>query len=141
MSYYKVGLDNELGDLYERLSKETNEDIQDILKSEIDLVEQKIADYDVMANITGYFNGLSLALRRVMLNSQYDAAVMVNKVRAKYGDTKVPEGLEEKLREASNKIKDLNKQIENLKKESQKSSDSEAVNDIKYKIGGSGLGK
>ena len=131
MSYYKVGLDNELGDLYERLSKENNEDIQDILKSEIDLVEQKIADYDVMANITGYFNGLSLALRRVMLNSQYDAAVMVNKVRAKYADTKMPEGLEDKLREASNKIKDLNKQIENLKKEAQKSSDSEAVNDIK----------
>jgi hypothetical protein len=131
MSYYKVGLDNELGDLYERLSKETNEDIQDILKSEIDLVEQKISDYDVMANITGYFNGLSLALRRVMLNSQYDAAVMVNKVRAKYADTKMPEGLEEKLREASNKIKDLNKEIEKLKKEAEKSSDSEAVNDIK----------
>lgn len=131
MSYYKVGLDNELGDLYERLSKETNEDIQDILKSEIDLVEQKIADYDVMANITGYFNGLSLALRRVMLNSQYDAAVMVNKVRSKYADTKMPEGLEDKLREASNKIKDLNKQIENLKKEAEKSSDSEAVKDIK----------
>lgn len=131
MSYYRVGLDNELADLYERLSKETNEDIQDLLINEIDIIEKKISDYDVMARITGYFNGLSLALRRVMINSQYDASIMINKVKAKYGDTKVPEGLEEKLREASNKIKDLNKEIEKLKKEAQKSSDSEAVNDIK----------
>ena len=131
MSYYRVGLDNELSDLYERLSKETNDDIQDLLINEIDIIEKKISDYDVMARITGYFNGLSLALRRVMINSQYDASIMINKVKAKYGDTKVPEGLEEKLREASNKIKDLNKEIEKLKKEAQKSSDSEAVNDIK----------
>lgn len=131
MSYYRVGLDNELSDLYERLSKETNDDIQDLLINEIDIIEQKISDYDVMARITGYFNGLSLALRRVMINSQYDASIMINKVKAKYGDTKVPEGLEEKLREASNKIKDLNKEIERLKKEAEKSTDSEAVNDIK----------
>jgi hypothetical protein len=131
MSYYKVGLDNQLADLYDRLSKETNEDSKDLLLAEIDAIEQKVADYDVMSNITGYFNGLSLALRRIMLNSQYDAALMVNKVRAKYGDTKVPEGLEQKLRDASKKINDLNKEIEKLKNESKQKADSEAVNDIK----------
>jgi polyhydroxyalkanoate synthesis regulator phasin len=131
MSYYKVGLDNQLADLYDRLSQETNEDSKELLLAEIDAIEQKVADYDVMANITGYFNGLSLALRRVMLNSQYDAALMVNKVRAKYGDTKVPEGLEQKLRDASKKINDLNKEIEKLKNESKEKGDSEAVNDIK----------
>ena len=131
MAYYRVGLDNDLADLYKRFSEENNEDIKDLLLNEIKIVEEKISNYDVMSRITGYFTGLTLALRRVMINSQYDATMMINKVRAKYGDAKMPEGLEEKLREASNKIKDLNKEIEKLKKEAEKSSDSEAVNDIK----------
>lgn len=131
MSYYRVGLDNQLADLYERLSKETNEDSKDLLLAEIDAIEQKVADYDVMSNITGYFNGLSLALRRVMLNSQYDAVMMINKVRAKYGDKAMPKGLEDKLRDASKKINDLNKEIERLKNESKQTAESEAVKDIK----------
>jgi hypothetical protein len=133
MVYYKATLDNELENAYNDLNKaldSKNIIDQNHAKSEITRLEEKIAEYEVMANVTRYQQGLSLKLRSMMLNSEYDLVKQKAKIRAEYGG-KIPADIEERLNELDRQLREANAKLAELEKKRTKAEDEEVVKNIK----------
>ena len=133
MVYHKASLDNELENAYNDLNKaldSKNIIDQDHAKSEIARLEEKIAEYEVMANVTAYQQGLSLKLRSMMLNSEYDLVKQKAKIRAEYGG-KIPADVEERLNELDKQLREANAKLAELEKKRTKAEDEEVVKNIK----------
>ena len=133
MVYHKASLDNELENAYNDLNKAL--DSKNIIdqghaKAEIARLEEKIAEYEVMANITGYQQGLSLRLRSMMLNSEYDLVKQKAKIKAEYGG-KIPADVEQKLNELDKQLREANSKLAELEKKRTKVEDEEVVKNIK----------
>ncbi len=133
MVYHKASLDNELENAYNDLNKAL--DSKNIIdqghaKAEIARLEEKIAEYEVMANVTGYQQGLSLRLRSMMLNSEYDLVKQKAKIKAEYGG-KIPADVEQKLNELDKQLREANSKLAELEKKRTKVEDEEVVKKIK----------
>ena len=133
MVYYKTSLDNELENAYNDLNKAIDsENIieQGHAKSQIAKLEEKVAEYEVMANVTAYEQGLSLRLRSMMLNSKYDLVKQKAKIKAEYGG-KIPADVEQRLNELDKQLRETNAKLAELEKQREKTEDEEVVNNIK----------
>lgn len=133
MVYYKTNLDNDLEIAYQNLNKaiESNNVIDESdARAEIARLEEKIAEYEVMANVTAYQQGLSLKLRSMMLNSEYDLVKQKAKIRAEYGG-KIPADVEERLNELDRQLRETNAKLAELEKKRTKAEDEEVVKNIK----------
>ena len=133
MVYHKASLDNELENAYNDLNKaldSKNTIDQGHAKAEIARLEEKIAEYEVMANVTAYQQGLSLRLRSMMLNSEYDLVKQKAKIRAEYGG-KIPADVEERLNELDKQLREANAKLAELEKKRAKAEDEEVVKNIK----------
>lgn len=133
MVYYKANLDNELENAYNDLNKafdSKNIIDEDHARSEIARLEEKIAEYEVMANVTAYEQGLSLKLRSMMLNSKYDLVKQKAKIRGEYKG-EIPADVEERLNELDRQLRETNAKLAELEKQRVKAEDEEVVKKIK----------
>lgn len=133
MVHYKTTLDNDLASEYEKLNKalDSKDSISEgDARAEIARLEDKVAEYEVMANITGYQQGLSLKLRSMMLNSEYDLVKQKAKIRAEYGG-KLPADVEQRLNDLDKQLRDLNSKLNELEKKRNAAENEEVVNNLK----------
>lgn len=133
MSYYKVSLDNDLANAYEQLNKAViDKDVfaEGDARANIKLAEEKIMNYEIMSNITGYEDGLTLRLRRVMLNSEYNLVKIRNKITAEYKG-KLPKEVEERLKDLDSKFRKVSAELEKLKKQYDSEKSEDVINSIK----------
>lgn len=133
MVYYKATLDNELENAYNDLNKAL--DSKNVIdekhaKSEIARLEEKVAEYEVMANVTAYQQGLSLKLRSMLLNSQYNLVYQKQKIKAQYKG-KLPADVEERLNDLDKQLRETNAKLAELEKQRTKTEDEEVVKNIK----------
>ena len=142
MIRYKAGLDNEISDQYVKLAsiddKNSNEAKQ--VKTEIERLEKKVEDYEIMQVTTGYYQSLSFSLRQFMLTSEYNITKLKAEIAAGY-DGKIPEDILAKINEANAKLTQLNKDIARLEREKAKLEDSETIESIKNEKTKSSSGK
>ena len=142
MIRYKAGLDNEISDQYVKLAsiedKNSNEAKQ--VKTEIERLEKKVENYEIMQVTTGYYQSLSFSLRQFMLTSEYNITKLKAEIAAGY-DGKIPEDILAKINEANAKLTQLNKDIARLEREKAKLEDSETIESIKNEKTKSSSGK
>jgi hypothetical protein len=142
MIRYKAGLDNDISDQYVKLAsiddKNSNEAKQ--VKTEIERLEKKVEDYEIMQVTTGYYQSLSFSLRQFMLTSEYNITKLKAEIAAGY-DGKIPEDILAKINEANAKLTQLNKDIAKLEREKAKLEDSETIESIKNEKTKSSSGK
>lgn len=130
-TYSKTKLSNELKELYDQFDLAKTENQKQSIDEKIKLLSDKMLKYDIASNIVGYIQGLSLSIRRVMLNADYD--LVLPQIKKIYEDAgkEMPEGLEQKIKEAQKEFRRLNREIEKLRGEVQKTKEEEAVENIK----------
>ena len=142
MIRYKAGLDNDISDQYVKLAsiddKNSNEAKQ--VKTEIERLEKKVENYEIMQVTTGYYQSLSFSLRQFMLTSEYNITKLKAEIAAGY-DGKIPEDILAKINEANAKLTQLNKDIAKLEREKAKLEDSETIESIKNEKTKSSKGK
>jgi hypothetical protein len=142
MIRYKAGLDNEISDQYIKLASIENKRSQEakLVKTEIERLEKKVENYEIMQVTTGYYQSLSFSLRQFMLTSEYNITKLKAEIAAGY-DGKIPEDILARINEASAKLTQLNKDIAKLEREKAKLEDSETIESIKNEKTKSSKGK
>lgn len=129
-TYSKTKLSNDLKELYDKLDSSSNPSAETEINQQIKLLTDKMLKYDIASNIVGYIQGLSLSIRRVMLNADYD--LVLPQIKKLYSDAgkEMPEGLEQKIKDAQKEFRRLNREIEKLRNEAQKAKEEDAVESI-----------
>ncbi len=129
-TYSKTKLSNDLKELYDKLDSSSNPSAETEINQQIKILTDKMLKYDIASNIVGYIQGLSLSIRRVMLNADYD--LVLPQIKKLYSDAgkEMPEGLEQKIKDAQKEFRRLNREIEKLRNEAQKAKEEDAVESI-----------
>lgn len=119
MVVYKVGLDKELSDAYDEINSAIESgdvEAQDAAKAKVTRLEKDIESYEIMSNVTGYEQGLSLNARKMILNSSYNLQDQIRKYKAK-NEGVIPKDVEERMKDYSRRLEEADKKIEELQKE------------------------
>lgn len=117
--YYKRTLDNDFNKAFDLLeeAKATGDRVaQDEIQQRIDVINELKNKFFEVSDTTGYQQGLSLGLRAMMLDSEYNLRTKINEYKASNNGVIEPE-VEARFRQYDNELQQAKKQIRDLEKQ------------------------
>jgi hypothetical protein len=132
MVYHRNMIENQLSDAYQKhADAKIDSDEKFKLENEINYLEKQIVDYEAFATRTAHETGLSLRVRGLMLDNQYELARQMAKYRSKSKDGKIPEDVKQRMIKLDKELKDVNAKLAELEKKAEEANGKDAIDGIK----------
>lgn len=134
--YYKTQLDNKSDQLNSKLIdaiESGDVESQTRLRSELDVVDREIDNYNTMSVKTAYEQSLAFRLRQMLLDNEYNLQSQINKYKAANNGKISPE-IEKKFKELDAQLKAANAKLKKLEEKQELRSSSEALTIIRQDL-------